>query len=85
MKVRIFDLTQRISEYNDIKLIRIACNNYSQLILEDNAPICGEINGTFTINSNDIDLEYNNLIGYYIYRDKLFDLIIKETGGYNEI
>lgn len=78
MKVRIFNLTLSLKEYDDIKFIRIASNDYNLLIMEDYVPVCGEINGTLTINSNDIDLEYNNLKAYYIYKDKTFNLMIKE-------
>ena len=78
MKVRIFDLANGIKEYVDIKFIRIASKDYNLLILNDNIPVYGEMDGTLTINSNDIDLEYNNLKAYYIHHDNEFNLMIKE-------
>ena len=79
MKVRIFDLAHGLKEYEDIKFIRIVSKDYNLLIMKDYMPVYGEIDGTLTINSNDVDLEYNNLKAYYIHRDNEFNLMIKEV------
>ena len=43
IKVRIFDMKQGLSEYNDVKTIRIISKDYNLLIMKDYMPIIGEI------------------------------------------
>ena len=78
MKIRIFDLIHGLKEYENIKFIRIVSNEYSLVILNDYKPVYGEIDGTITINSNEIDLEYNNIKADYVYRNNEFNLVIRE-------
>ena len=78
MKVRIFDLAHGLKEYENIKFIRIVSSDYNLLIMQDYMPVIGEIKGTLTINSNEIDLEYKDVDAYYIHRDNEFNLMIKE-------
>lgn len=77
MKVRVFDLASGLKEYNDIKFIRIVSKDYNLLIMQDYMPVFGKIDGTLTINSNDVDLEYKDLKAYYIHRDNEFNLMIE--------
>lgn len=79
MKVRIFDLAHGLKEYEGIKFIRIVSKDYNLLIMQDYMPVFGEIDGMLSINSNDIDLEFNNIKAYYIHRDNEFNLMIKEA------
>ena len=42
IKVRIFDMEQGLSEYDDVKTIRIVSKDYNLLIMKDYMPIIGE-------------------------------------------
>lgn len=77
MRVRIFDLAHGLTEYEKIKFIRIVSSDYNLLIMQDYMPVIGKIDGTLTINSNEIDLEYDNIKAYYIHRDNEFNLMIE--------
>ena len=78
MKVRIFDLVHGLKEYNNINFIRIVSDDYSLIIVNDYKPVYGEVNGTITFNSNEIDLEYNKIKADYVYRNNEFNLVIRE-------
>ena len=50
IKVRIFDMKQGLTEYENIKTIRIISKDYNLLIMKDYMPIIGEIVGSVDIN-----------------------------------
>ena len=50
IKVRIFDMKQGLTEYENIKTIRIISKDYNLLIMKDYMPIIGEIVGSVEIN-----------------------------------
>ncbi len=77
IKVRVFD-NSGITEYNDIRLIRIVSKDYSMLIMDEHTSAIGEIDGIITINSNEIDKEFRHIKGYYVHDDSVFNLFIKE-------
>ena len=77
IKVRIFGMDE-IKEYEDIRLVRLVSADYSLLIMDEQINIVGEINGTVTINSSEVDVEYRRIKGYYVHDDNVFNLFIKE-------
>ena len=56
IKVRIFDLEHGLVEYENVKFIRIVSKDYNLLIMEDYMPIIGEIDGSVSINGEEVDL-----------------------------
>ena len=47
IKVRIFDMEKGLSEYDDVKTIRIVSKDYNLLIMKDYMPIIGEENKNY--------------------------------------
>ncbi len=78
MKVRIFDMQQGLSEYNDIKTIRIISKDYNLLIMKDYMPIIGEIVGSVDIKGETTDLSYKKIKGFYMNNKNVFNLMIEE-------
>ena len=78
MKVRIFDLTKGLVEYEHIKIIRIISADYNLLIMQDYLPIIGEINGSVDIKNEEIELNYKNIKAFYMNSNNVFNLMIKE-------
>lgn len=78
IKAKLFTVTDGLTEYNDVKLIRIKSDKYNLLIMEDYLPIIGDINGSVTIEMNDNVVVKENIIAYYMHKDNTFELIIKE-------
>lgn len=78
IKVRIFDLSKGLKEYEDIKVIRIISKNYNLLIMKDYLPIIGEIDGSVDIKNEKIELNYKNIKAFYMNSGNVFNLMIKE-------
>lgn len=78
IRVRIFDLAHGLTEYENIKFIRIVSGDYNLLIMKDYMPIMGEIDGSVSIKNDDINLEFNDIKAYYIQSDNVFNLMINE-------
>ncbi len=79
IKVRIFNLEKGLTEYEDIKIIRIISKEYNILIMKDYLPIIGEIEGSIDIKSDTIDLSMKNIKAFYMNSNNVFNLIIKEV------
>ena len=77
--VRIFDLDHGLTEYPNVKFIRIVSEKYNLLIMKDYMPIIGEIDGTLSMKGDDVDLNFENLKAYYVHHNNTFNLMIKES------
>ena len=69
IKVRIFDLTKGLVEYEHIKIVRIISNDYNLLIMQDYLPI---------IKNEEIEINYKNIKAFYMNSNNVFNLMIKE-------
>ena len=78
IKVRIFDLSKGLIEYEHIKVIRIVSKDYNLLIMQDYLPIIGEIEGSIDIKNEEIELNYKDIKAFYMNSDNVFNLMIKE-------
>lgn len=78
IKVRIFDLSKGLVEYEHIKVIRIVSKDYNLLIMEDYLPIIGEIDGSVDIKNEEVELNYKNIKAFYMNSKNVFNLMIKE-------
>lgn len=78
IKVRVFDLSKGLTEYEDIKIVRIISKNYNLLIMKDYLPIIGEIDGSVDIKNEKIERNYKNIKAFYMNSGNVFNLMIKE-------
>ena len=78
IKVRIFDMENGLSEYDDIKIIRIISKDYNLLIMKDYLPIIGEIDGSVDIKNDSVNLSFKDIKAFYMNSDNIFNLMIKE-------
>lgn len=81
-KVRIFELNHGLSEYDEIKVVRIISKEYNLLIMVDYLPLLGEFDGNIDIKGKDVDLSFKNIKGFYMNSNNVFNLMISE--GYDE-
>ena len=77
-KVRIFELDHGITEYTDIKLVRITSKDYNLLIMVDYLPIIGEFDGTIDIKGDNVEVSLKNIKGFYMNSNNVFNLLINE-------
>ena len=76
--VKVLDVKKEIQTYDKIKYVRILSKKYNLLIMRDYLPIIGEIEGSIEIEGeNSIKIE--NIKGYYMNKNNVFNLIIKEV------
>lgn len=76
--VKVLDVKKEIQTYDRIKYVRILSKKYNLLIMRDYLPIIGEIEGSIEIEGeNSIKIE--NIKGYYMNKNNVFNLIIKEV------
>lgn len=78
IRVRIFDLSKGLVEYENIKVIRIISKDYNLLIMQDYLPIIGEIEGSVDIKNEEVELNYKNIKAFYMNSNNVFNLMIKE-------
>ena len=78
IKVRIFDLSKGLIEYDNIKVIRIISKDYNLLIMQDYLPIIGEIDGSVDIKNEEVELNYKNIKAFYMNSNNVINLMIKE-------
>ena len=78
IKVRIFDLNTGLTEYEHIKIVRIISKDYNLLIMKDYLPIIGELEGSITIKSDEVNLSFEDVKAFYMNSDNVFNLLIKE-------
>ncbi len=78
IKVRIFNMDEGLTEYENIKSIRIISRDYNLLIMKDYMPIIGEIVGSVDITGEDTNLSYKQIKAFYMNHDNVFNLMIEE-------
>ncbi len=79
MIVKIFTLKNGLEEIQDVRVIRILSKEYNLLIMKDYMPIIGNINGTIEIETSTETKKIDNLFAYYVNRNNVFKLIVKES------
>ncbi len=77
MIVKKFDISNGLTIYEDVKLVRVKHNTNNYLIMEDHAPMIGKINGSVTVITKD-DEEIFNIKGYFMNKNNTFELIVEE-------
>lgn len=78
IKVRIFDMTHGLREYDNITIVRIISKDYNLLIMKDYLPIIGEIEGTVDIKNDVVNESFKNIKAFYMNSENVFNLMIKE-------
>lgn len=78
IKVRVFDMTHGLREYENITIVRIISKDYNLLIMKDYLPIIGEIEGSVDIKNDIINESFKNIKAFYMNSENVFNLMIKE-------
>ena len=78
IKVKVFDIRNGMRVYDNIKIIRIISKDYNLLIMKDNLPIIGEIEGSVDIKNDVVNESFKNIKAFYMNSDNVFNLMIKE-------
>ena len=78
IKVRIFDMEHGLTEYENVKTIKLVCTDYNLLIMKDYLSVIGEIVGSVDIKGEDVDVTFNSIKAFYMNSKNVFNLMIEE-------
>lgn len=78
IKVRVFDMKHGLTEYNNVKTIKIVSKDYNLLIMKDYLSVIGEIVGSVDIKGEDVDVTFNGIKAFYMNSKNVFNLMIEE-------
>lgn len=78
MSVKLLNINTGLTEYENVKFIKIKSKQYNLLIMQDYLPIIGEIDGNVKIETISETIELNNIRGYFMNKKNQFNLFIKE-------
>lgn len=78
INVKILNIKNGLTEYNNVKIIKIKSEKYSIVIMEDYLPVIGEVEGNVEIITEDNIVKFKDIVGYYMHKHNQFKLFIKE-------
>lgn len=78
IKVRVFDMTHGLVEYDDVKSIRLISKDYNLLIMKDYLSIIGQIIGNVDIIGTNTNVSFKQIKGFYMNSNNVFNLMIEE-------
>ena len=78
IKVRVFDMEHGLTEYENVKTIKIVSKDYNLLIMKDYLSVIGEIVGSVDIKGEDLDLSFKQIKAFYMNSKNVFNLMIEE-------
>ena len=64
--------------FHNVKLIRLKSKKYNLLIMVDYMPVVGEVDGDISIVSDNEEIRLDNIQGFYVMKNNVFKLLIKE-------
>ena len=78
IKVRVFDMEHGLTEYENVKTVKIVSKDYNLLIMKDYLSVIGEIVGNVDIKGEEVDVTFNGIKGFYMNSKNVFNLMIEE-------
>jgi len=76
--VKVFSLTDGLSVYEDVTLVRLTGKDQNLLILRNYLPLIGKLDGNVEIVTHDQVEQLKGIRGFYMFRNNQFDLLIEE-------
>ena len=64
--------------FHNVNLIRLKSKKYNLLIMIDYMPVVGELDGDISIVSETDEIKLENVQGFYVMKNNVFKLLIKE-------
>lgn len=65
--------------YHNAKIIRLLSKQYNLLIMVDYMPIVGELEGKLVIITDDGEVSFDDIQGFYVMKNNVFKLLVKEN------
>lgn len=78
MVVKVYDFASGLQQFDNVSIVRLKSTDHNLLIMPDFIPTIGELNGSLSIAGDEIMKEWNEIKGYYVIRNNIFELILKD-------
>lgn len=78
IRASVFTLSEGMKIFEDAAVVRVISSDYNILILKDYMPLLGKVEGRAQIAGAGGSMEYENIRGYYMFRQNEFELLIDE-------
>jgi len=76
--VRVVDTEHGMREFPDVNMVHVKSRFYNILIMEGYSSSIGEVDGTVTITSANMQKEFGQVKGFYLHKNNTFHLLIRE-------
>lgn len=81
IRAEIVDRETGVTEYDEIRLVRLKSYDHNLLIMEDFMPVIGEVAGFVELVFDDETIEFNPIHGFYMHKKNKFSLLIENHTG----
>ncbi len=78
ISVRILGFSQGLVAFDGARLVRVVSDDHTLLIMEDFAPVLGEVRGSVTVLTDEGERRFDVKRGYYLHSHNEFSLVITE-------
>lgn len=76
--VQLLNINGGVTEYQDVKFIKIISKKYNLIIMRDYLPIIGEIQGEIEIGTENNTINMKKVRGYFMHKHNKFNLFYSE-------
>ena len=76
--VQLLDINGGVTEYQDVKFIKILSKKYNLIIMKDYLPIIGELQGEIEIGREEDTINLKKVRGYFMHKHNKFNLFYSE-------
>lgn len=76
--VQLLNINGGVTEYQDVKFIKIVSKKYNLIIMRDYLPIIGEVQGEIEIGREDDTINLKKVRGYFMHKHNKFNLFYSE-------
>ena len=76
--VQLLNINGGVTEYQNVKFIKIISKKYNLIIMRDYLPIIGEVQGEIEIGTEDNTINFKKVKGYFMHKHNKFNLFYSE-------
>lgn len=78
ISVQLLNINGGVTEYENVKFIKIVSKKYNLIIMRDYLPIIGEIQGEIEIGTENETINIKKVRGYFMHKHNKFNLFYSE-------
>ncbi len=78
IEVIIISFEKEFQIFHNVRLLRLKSKDYNLLMMVDYMPVVGELEGMLTIVSENQEVSFENIRGFYVMKNNVFKLLVKE-------